>query len=399
MLDRRRFISGSTQLAILAGLPGLALARGEGEARLVLVILRGGLDGLAAVAPYGESRYRALRGALALDQPGAGDDRPHKLDGLFALHPALGGMHELYTAGDLALVHAVATPYRERSHFDGQNVLENGGESAHGLRDGWLNRVVGINAGRADREDAIALSQNIPLVLRGEASVTSWAPSRLPGTTDDTLARIADLYTDDPQLAGRLQEALQARSLAGEMGANTGRMRGGAGQLASLLGAAGRFLSAAEGPRIAVLESGGWDTHANQGAAQGALANRLRGLDQGLIALKDELAEHWRTTVAMVVTEFGRTVAINGTRGTDHGTAGCAFLAGGAVRGGRVISDWPGLAARDLYEGRDLRATLDMRSVFKGVLADHLGIDPAELDRLVFPGSAAADALEDLVQG
>ena len=396
MLDRRRFIRGSTQLAILAGLPGLALAKGEGDARLVLVILRGGLDGLAAAVPYGESRYRALRGALALDQPGADDGRPRKLDGLFALHPALSGMHELYTAGDLAIVHAVATPYRERSHFDGQNVLENGGLSAHGLHDGWLNRVVGIIAGRADREDAIALSQNIPLVLRGEASVTGWTPSRLPGATDDTLARIVELYADDPHLADRLEAALQARALAGEMGPTTGRMRRG-GQLRTMARAAGRFLSAAEGPRIAVLESGGWDTHARQGAAQGTLANRLRGLDQGLTALKDELGEHWRTTVTMVVTEFGRTVAINGTRGTDHGTAGCAFLAGGAVRGGRVISDWPGLGARDLYEGRDLRATLDLRSVFKGVLTDHLGIDPAELDRVVFPGSASAAALEDLV--
>jgi len=397
MLDRRRFISGSAQLVALAGLPGLALARVPGEARLVFVILRGGLDGLAAVAPYAEPRYESLRGGLAIEDPGSANGLL-KLDGLFGLHPSLTRAHELYGAGELAVLHAVATPYRERSHFDGQNVLENGGGSANELRDGWLNRALGLLEPSAD-EGAVALSQNIPLVLRGEASVSSWAPSRLPEADDDTLDRVADLYAEDAHLAGRLHEALAARSIAGDMDANPRGMGGGPSQLGALVSGAGRFLSADDGPRIAVLESGGWDTHANQGASNGTLATRLGGLDQALGTLKTELGSHWEHTVAVVVTEFGRTVAVNGTRGTDHGTAGCAFVAGGAVAGGRVRADWPGLGERDLYQGRDLRPTLDIRSVFKGVLVDHLGLDAAQVDREIFPGSDSVKPLEDLVKG
>ncbi|MEE8093606.1 MAG: DUF1501 domain-containing protein [Gammaproteobacteria bacterium] len=394
MTNRRQFLAGSTQLAVLAGFPGLALSEEAADARLVLVILRGGLDGLAAVVPYGESRYRGVRGDLAVDSPGQTNGLL-KLDGLFGLHPSLGTMHEFYRAGELAVVHAVATPYRERSHFDGQNVLENGSDSPGALRDGWLNRAVG----RADDDaGAIALSQNIPLVLRGDASVTSWAPSRLPETDDDTLARLAELYADDPHLAGRLQEALEARAIARQMGGRSRRPAGGQSQLGPVAMAAGRFLSAPDGPRIAVLEAGGWDTHANQGAGQGLLANRLGGLDAGLATLKRELGGYWQNTVVVIATEFGRTVAVNGTRGTDHGTGGCAFIAGGAVRGGRVIADWPGLAQRDLYEGRDLKPTTDLRAVFKGILTEHLGAEIAQLDRDVFPDSANIAPLEGLVE-
>ena len=394
MTNRREFLAGSTQLAMLAGFPGLALSKEAADARLVLVILRGGLDGLAAVVPYGESRYRGLRGDLAVDSPGQTNGLL-KLDGLFGLHPSLGTMHEFYRAGELAVVHAVATPYRERSHFDGQNVLENGANSPGALRDGWLNRAVG----RADDDaGAIALSQNIPLVLRGDASVTSWAPSRLPETDDDTLARLAELYADDPHLAGRLQEALEARAIAGQMGGRNRRAAGGQSQLGPVAAAAGRFLSAPDGPRIAVLEAGGWDTHANQGAGQGLLANRLGGLDAGLATLKRELGGYWQNTVVVIATEFGRTVVVNGTRGTDHGTGGCAFIAGGAVRGGRVLADWPGLAQRDLYEGRDLKPTTDLRAVFKGILTEHLGAEISQLNRDVFPDSANIAPLEGLVE-
>ncbi len=394
MLDRRRFLTGSTQLAMLAGFPGLVLPQAAGDARLVLIILRGGLDGLAAVVPYGESRYRGLRGDLAVDSPGQTNGLL-KLDGLFGLHPSLGTMHEFYRAGELAVVHAVATPYRERSHFDGQNVLENGSDSAGGLRDGWLNRAIGRGAAPVG---AIALSQNIPLVLRGEVSVTSWAPSRLPETDADTYARVAELYAHDPHLGGRLQEALKARVIAAEMGgARDGRAFGGQAQLGPLVAAAGRFLSAPDGPRIAVLEAAGWDTHANQGAGQGILANRLGGLDAGLATLKRELGVYWQNSVVVIATEFGRTVAVNGTRGTDHGTGGCAFIAGGALRGGRVITDWPGLAQRDLYEGRDLKPTIDLRAVFKGILIEHLGAEIAQLNRDVFPDSAHIAPLEGLI--
>jgi uncharacterized protein (DUF1501 family) len=393
MTDRRQFLSASTQLALLSGIPRIGLPQDAEEARLVLVILRGGLDGLAAVVPYGDPGYRDRRGSLGLPSPGD-IDGVLKLDSLFGLHPALRQMHQFYQAGELAVVHAVATPYRERSHFDAQNVLENGATAAGRLRDGWLNRAIGSPENSAT---AMALGQNIPLVLRGENSVSSWAPSRLREADADTLERIVELYAADSHLSSRLEEALDAREIAGNMNAGNQRLAGGVGAFREATAAAGRFLTALDGPRIAVLELNGWDTHANQGAARGLLANRLGGLDAGLATLKRELGLQWQNTAVLVTTEFGRTVAVNGTRGTDHGTAGCAFIAGGAVRGGRVIADWPGLAERDLHEGRDLKPTLDLRAVFKGILSDHLRTATARINRDIFPGSEAIPPLQGLV--
>ncbi|HEY5624346.1 MAG TPA: DUF1501 domain-containing protein [Gammaproteobacteria bacterium] len=386
MLDRRRFLSGAAQLGLLTTLPGLARSQRAADSRFVLVILRGGLDGLAAVPPLGDPSYANVRGSLAIASADA-----LRLNDLFGLHPALRNAHGLYGQGELAVLHAAATPYRERSHFDGQAVLENGAGGPGETRDGWLNRAAGMNPAVSS---AVALSQNIPLVLRGDVSVSSWAPSRLPEADDDTLDRLDDLYANDPHLSARLEEGISARDLAGRMGGAT-RQRA---QLGPLVAAAGRFLSAPDGPRIAVLETGGWDTHANQGAAQGVLAARLSGLDEGLVTLKSELGDVWRETVVVVATEFGRTVAVNGTRGTDHGTAGCAFVAGGAVNGGRVVSDWPGLARRDLYEGRDLKPTLDLRAVFKGVLEEHFDVTRTELDREIFPSSGDVAPLAGLIR-
>jgi uncharacterized protein (DUF1501 family) len=364
-----------------------AFAAATDDARLVLVILRGGLDGMAAAPAYGEGRYQSLRGQLALAGPG-NDGGVLKLDGLFGLHPALTNMHRLYTDGDLAVVHAVASPYRERSHFDAQKVLEAGGVSPSTSDGGWLNRALGAMADESFKRDAIALASTVPLVLRGPVGVTSWAPSRLPDSDDDTLARVRQIYeAADPDLAMRLTAALNARDLAGETGMPG--MRAGGQQLAPITTAAARFLAAADGPRIAVIEANGWDTHANQGGAAGSLANRLRQLDAGIASFKAALGADWSKTTVLVVTEFGRTVAVNGTRGTDHGTAGCAFVAGGAVAGGRVIADWPGLAEKDLFEGRDLAPTLDLRALFKGVLSEQYGLSASALETSVFPGSAA----------
>ena len=385
-MDRRHFITAGAALTLLGPAADRAFAAATGDARFVLVILRGGLDGLAAVPAYGEGRYQSLRGALALPAPG-GSDGLLKLDGLFGLHPALVNLHALYAAGELAVVHAVASPYRERSHFDGQKVLEAGGTTPTTSTGGWLNRALAALAAESLGRDAIALAAAVPLVLRGPVNVNSWAPSRLPDTDADTLARVRQLYESaDPEAALRLSEALNARALAGATGMD-GAMRAGGQQLTPLTTAAARFLAAADGPRIAVLEAGGWDTHANQGAANGTLALRLAGLDSGIAAFRDELGPAWRETTVVVVTEFGRTVAVNGTRGTDHGTAGAAFVTGGAVAGGRIIADWPGLADRDLFEGRDLMPTLDLRALFKGVLSEQYGLSAQALDTAVFPGS------------
>lgn len=393
--DRRTFVISSLLGGVATLLPRIPVAETKPDARFVLVILRGALDGLGAVPAYGDGNYAGKRGQLAITAP------TQKLDGMFALHPALTGMYQRYQERQLIVLHAVASPYRERSHFDGQDLLETGMTKLSGERDGWLNRMLPVlpsMKGRSTDQVAIALAQNVPLVLRGAAAVNSWAPSRLPDTDADTLQRIADLYATDEYFANRLQSALAADGVAGEgMSMESGK-RDPLNGLNAITSAAGKFLAAAQGPRIAVIEVGGWDTHANQGAEQGQLGNRLRGLDQGLEALRISLGPAWKDTAMLVVTEFGRTVAVNGTRGTDHGTATCAFLAGGAVAGGRVIADWPGLANGDLYQQRDLQPTLDLRSVFKGVMASHLGASESDLETRVFPDSRAATAMEGLIR-
>lgn len=397
MTSRRAFVSGTLAAGATALLPKCVLADVATDARFVLVLLRGALDGLAAVPAYGDGSYAAKRGALAITAPQL------KLDGMFALHPSFTHLHERFRAKELIVFHAVASPYRERSHFDGQDLLENGTSTAKAAHDGWLNRALPLlpeAKQRATDRVALALAQNVPLVLRGDARVGSWAPSRLPETDSDTLQRIADLYSTDPYFASRLQSALAADQVAGEgggAGMSAGR-RDPLNALAPVAAAAGKFLAAADGPRVAVLEASGWDTHANQGAERGQLANRLRGLDQAVDSLRTSLGAAWARSAVLVVTEFGRTVAVNGTAGTDHGTATCAFLAGGAVAGGRVVTDWPGLANSALYEGRDLRPTTDLRSILKGVLAAHLGAAESGLEEKVFPGSRAARPLEGLVK-
>ncbi len=386
--------------AVATALPTAVFARAETDARFVLVILRGAADGLAIAAPYGDGNYRKVRGDLALSAPGK-DGGLLKLDGMFGLHPSLAGVYDEYGKNQALIVHAVASPYRERSHFDGQDVLENGGSDVGLLRDGWLNRALAPLGGSLGNETAIALAVNTPLVLRGENSVTSWAPSQLPDAEESTIRRLQDLYADDEFFATRLTQALRSQEIAGD-DRSMRRMRRKAKdieQVRAMMQATAKFLTAKNGPRIAVLEAGGWDTHANQGASTGSLANRLAGLDTGLIALRDGLGSTWSDTVVAVVTEFGRTVKVNGTRGTDHGTATAAILLGGAINGGRVLADWPGLGKSDLYEGRDLMPTADARSLFKGILADHLDIPDSLLERSVFPDSAAAPPMENLIRG
>jgi uncharacterized protein (DUF1501 family) len=364
-----------------------------GPNRFVFVLLRGALDGLAAVPPVGDPDYARLRGDLDL----SGKAGLHRLDDLFALHPSLGFMAEQWQQRQLSVLHAVATPYRERSHFDAQDVLESGATRAHALQSGWLNRAItAVPARGAGRNAGIALGANVPLVMRGPAEVASWSPGTLPDLDDDTLQRIVQMYGGDALLSQRLADAIGADAIAGmESG---GAARGAAAQLERTARATGNFLSQADGPSVAVFETTGWDTHANEGAEKGPLALRLGQLDAGLRTLRDSLGESWNRTVVLVATEFGRTVAINGTRGTDHGTGAAAFLLGGAVRGGRIIADWPGLKPAQLYQGRDLAPTTDLRIVMKSVLRDHLDVPQKTLDAQVFPGSTSA-YLPDLVRG
>jgi uncharacterized protein (DUF1501 family) len=408
-------------LAASTVLPSVLFAQTGGSARLVVVILRGALDGLAAVPPYADPDYAGLHRELAIAAPGTADGAL-ALDNTFGLHPSLGFLHERYLAGELVVFHAVASPYRDRSHFDGQNVLENGLTKPIGTADGWLNRALAAlprGAGQPG-ERAVAISQNIPLILRGEAPVISKSPQVTPDVDEELLTRLADLYSKDNWFSARLSEAVQTEKMVDDGGniadaaamtapavakqpavtqpataaprtAAPDRVSGVARMAATLMRSDG-------GPDVAVIEAGGWDTHANQGGAKGALAQRLAGLDQALRTLADELGPLWPQTAVLVVTEFGRTAAMNGTRGTDHGTGGCAFLAGGAVRGGRVMADWPGLARAALLDDRDLRPTLDLRSVFKGVLDEHMHVGAKTLATRIFPDSSGARPLQGLMR-
>lgn len=396
MLRRRELLKGLGLGTLVAGFPGLVFANTPNGSRLVLFILRGAMDGMAMLAPYGEGHYAGLRGKLALASPGQ-TGGVLKADGLFGIHPALQYTHELYQQKQALFVHAVASPYRERSHFDGQDQLESGSSAGNFQRDGWLNRAIQPLNGRQGSESAIAISQNTPLLLRGSQPVTSWAPSSMPDAADDTLRRLEALYANDPFFATRLRQALDSQQIAGDMAGSRKGRGNQQKQLEELMKATARFLSAPDGPRVAVLESGGWDTHARQGAASGSLAGKFSALDNGLAILQRDLGDAWSKTVVMVVTEFGRTVRVNGTGGTDHGTATAALLAGGAVNGGRIVTDWPGLSTANLYEGRDLYPTTDIRSVFKGVMAEHLGLQEKFLDQNVFPDRKPVPVIENLV--
>jgi len=396
-VSRREWLARSTALAAgaWAGLTAAATAASSVDARLVMVILRGGLDGLAAVPVPGDPTFSVARGALA--DYGA---PMLPLSGPYALHPALGQVHALYQAGELAIVHATGLPYRERSHFEAQQLLESGGMRPHELGSGWLARAIG-----GSRGTAMALQSAVPLLLRGPAEVDTWAPSVLPDPSQDLLGRLEMMYAADPALRAALDRAraLRAAGVPPPMGMASSPMLAMAapaaastpspaqrpGLLTVLAGHAVEFLSRPGGTRVALLEMGGWDTHANQTAPQGALAGNLRALDGALGTLHAGLAAKglWQRTVVVVVTEFGRQVAINGTQGTDHGTGGMAMLAGGAVRGGQVLADWPGLSPKDRFEGRDLRITTDLRSVFRTVLHRHLEVPMARIDADVLPGS------------
>jgi uncharacterized protein (DUF1501 family) len=401
MRSRRDFLAHMAAASFITQIPGLTFAAASGDARLVLILLRGALDGLSAAPPYADPDYANARGELAIAAPGASDGAL-RLDTTFGLHPSLSHLHARFLARELILMHAVASPYRERSHFDGQNVLENGTARAGGAQSGWLNRALEhLPAEATARESGLALGQNVPLVLRGEAPVASWAPSLLPEVDTDLLQRLSALYASDPMLGARLNDAVAIDALADEEGpAPGGKLRPSTGAIQRfrlMAEMTGKLLSAADGPRVAVLDAGGWDTHAQQGNANGQLAARLQGLDSVAQALAQGLKPVWPRTAILIVTEFGRTVARNGSRGTDHGTASCAFLLGGAVNGGRVIAHWPGLAARARFDGRDLAPTLDLRSVFKSVLHDHLHVPSRALEQDVFPDARAAPALADLV--
>ena len=406
---RRQLLLGTGALFAWEFVPKLARAEGR-DPRFLAIVLRGALDGLAAVAPVGDPDWIALRGNNALKLEGTTPALP--LDGFFALNPAMPNLHRLYKSGHAVIVHAVATPYRERSHFDGQDVLESGYAKVGRADSGWLNRALASLAPGervANDRRSFAVGPITPLVVRGPAPVLSWIPPRLPPVSDETTMRLLDIYRQtDPMLARVLEERMHLEAIAGADrnqrsadNANPVVQIGNINQVRAYFteaaGAAAKFLAKPEGPRVGALALDGWDTHVNEGAVNGRLSNLLGALDGAIAAIETNMGAAWGETVVALMTEFGRTARINGNDGTDHGTGTVALFAGGAVRGGRVVADWPGVKETELYQNRDLKPTIDLRAVLKGLLKDHLRADDRALAEAIFPDSNDVRPMSGLV--
>jgi len=380
-MDRRHFLRLlSASAGMVFASPYLTFASAETDRRFIFIIQRGAADGLNTVIPYADPAYSKLRGALAIDLSQA-----TKLDGMFALHASLIETAKLFTSGQALFVHAVASPYRDRSHFDGQNVLETGGTAPYQIKDGWLNRLLTLLP-KAQNE-AIAFASTVPMALRGKMEVGSYAPSALPQASDDLLLRVSQLYAEDKQLNPIWTAAIDSKNMAENAGAKE--------DPASLGNLAASFMARNDGPRIAMIETGGWDTHTGQ---EGRLTRQLKSLDLLIAALRDGLGKTWQKTTIMVATEFGRTAATNGTGGTDHGTASAAMILGGDVAGGRVIADWPGLGNSALYEGRDLHPTINLDTLITSITAESFSIDPARIITTLFPHNHPGKALSGLIR-
>jgi uncharacterized protein (DUF1501 family) len=384
----------------LGGLP-VSLVRAEGTAqkKLVVVMLRGAADGLSVVAPYGEREYAASRPQIAIPAPGA-DDGLIKLNSLFGLHPSLGPLKRHWDGGQLAFVHASGSPDPTRSHFDAQDYLESGTPGRKSTPDGWMNRLLTALPGEPAPTRAISLGQTPPRIFAGTASVASLGlgPNAMQRRAiDDPQMQtgLAKLYASDTQLSGVLRDTTEGR---GEMARS---MASGDGMAKSMdpsadAGAPSARSFAADARRLGTLirkdphtqlaftAVGGWDTHVNQGASRGQLANRLASLGEGLDALSVGLGDTYRDTVIVVVSEFGRTLRQNGNGGTDHGRGNVMWLLGGPVAGGQVLGDWPGLDRSALADGRDLAVATDFRQVLTPVLQRHLGLSETAL-ATVFP--------------
>jgi uncharacterized protein (DUF1501 family) len=383
MLSRRAFIAagGAASALTTLSLPRMAFASAGTQRRFVFIIQRGAADGLNIVAPTGDPAYSRLRSDFAPDLAGGA-----KLGSFFTLHPALAETAKMYADRQALFVHAVASPYRDRSHFDGQNVLETGGFAAYRLKDGWMNRLLGLLP--AAEAKALALSSTVPAALRGAHDVSSYASSQLPSPSDDLLARVSALYESDPQLHSLWTAAMDTRMKAGDPKQAGGSQKGAA------TGALAAKMLLGDGARIAMIETTGWDTHSGQ---RGRLNAQLRELDQLLASLRTGLGAEWSNTLVVVATEFGRTVHPNGTGGTDHGTASVAMLLGGAAAGGKVISDWPGLSDAALYEGRDLKPTTDLDALIAAALAQHYALPPSRVMTTLFPETRGTPLGQPLV--
>ena len=386
-MDRRSFMRQMCLGGIATfALPGVTFAQVKQDGRFVFVLLRGGFDGLAAVVPFGDDAYARLRSGFSF-----AESELFALNELFGLAPGLSPLRDLWQANELVTLHAMAIPYRTRSHFDGQAILETGIDRPVGSSDGWLNRLLQVMQGK---RSGIAIAAGMPRSLTGSHEVQSWSPTQLGAVDDAYLQRLGALYRTDKALYGRFEAAVQQQDTVGEEPMARGNARRGG--VTSIMQAAAKILRQDAGPNIAAMEFSGWDTHANQGLAGGALDRLLGQLAEGLMAFRTDMGPAWQNTTVVVMTEFGRTARANGTRGTDHGTAGAGFLIGPKVKKSAAFADWPCLDDRALFEGRDLKPTLDVRAVLKAAIAGSFDLSRPQLDR-VFPNAPDVRPLYDLI--
>ena len=389
-LGRRQTLLG-LGAALTLGSRSMSFAAGNGSSRLVVINVKGGVDGLSLVAPYGDGNLRSLRAPLmapAVRTTGGMID----LGGFYGLHPKMVQFGGLYQAGQGLVVHAVGNCASTRSHFVGQDYLQSG--SGELLSSGWLNRASSfLPSPGSGLESAIAVNYTTPLLLRGSTPVSGWVPNTYQTLPTTGINGILAAAAPDPLLGSAMQVAFNNRTTLESIQTSWSAPASNLSSLAVLARTAGEVLATSNGPRIAALETGSFDTHANQ---NGTLGNSLAELDQAIDELQLTLSSCWSNTVVLTITEFGRTAAVNGSGGTDHGTAFAVLLAGGAVAGGRVVATWPGLSASQLFEGRDLAATVDVRSILMGVLRDHLGLSSAALSS-VFPDAGSISPMNGLI--
>ncbi len=448
-LSRRQALAGALGVGIsveFLGRKAFAAADGAMETRkLVVVICRGGMDGLSVSPPVGDPNYAGLRGPIAI--PGFGQPGGAlKLDDTFGLHPALPSVHKLALKGEARIVPALASPDRARSHFEAQDVMENGATAAYGTDSGWLNRALQVMG--PGKVKAISVGATAPLILRGGVEAASWSPGPGVGRDPRLPGILQDLYANDPMLSRALASGLATEAMAKVANADATAALTDSGDMSGAMGAAGApapamtapaaptmspqgpdmagatnaggpalqstlrqglpaarklgatlagFMIQPGGPQVAAVSIDGFDTHANQGSSQGQLATRLAYLDAALDGLAEGMGPAWKDTAVVVVTEFGRTARVNGTNGTDHGTGSTALLLGGALKRGGIVGDWPTLAPGKLFEARDTAPTLDMRGLFKGLLVAQYGVDRHALDTVVFPDSAGVAPADGII--
>jgi uncharacterized protein (DUF1501 family) len=366
---RRDFMKAVPASLFLTGFPNLGFTKTNKDGRLIVINLEGGMDGLCAVPPLGDTALRSARRDLLINDN-------LSLNPFFGLHPSLKSFGEMLANDEATVIHATAFPYTKRSHFEGQNIVETGVVTPFSSKTGWLGRAMEL-AGVGGR----SLSLDTPLLVRGDMAVEAYYPSNMRGSAVpnmEVLEVLKSIYEGD---ALETTEVLQQQLAASR---NAPRVRDPEG-LATF---AGKKMQEAHGPKVAVIRVNQFDTHANQGTEEGLQAEQLEVVDNVFAALKSGLGKMWNSTVVMTVTEFGRTLGQNGSAGTDHGYGSACMIAGGLLENAGIVSDWPGLKSNNLYEGRDLLATIDMRSVCAACLEATFGLEHDEITEDVFSDKA-----------